>query len=357
MHISKKYKINQSGFTLIELMVGLVIGLIATLVIMQTLSLFEGQKRTTVGTADAQVNGSIALYSIQRQVQMAGYGLPIYDANSLKNDSPLKCNPSTIDHDANAGTAKVDLFPIAIADGGVGGSDQITVRYFPNPNGGLPVNVITIAGSILGVDNTLGCANNDIALVVHGTTCNAARVSSTNANLAADTTHITLTGPDVASMTTGPGANYARLSCLGSLTQFTFRVNANQLESNNSPVISEIVNLQAQYGISATATSNQITQWVEPTGATWAAPTVANRNRIRAIRIAVVARNGLQEKTNVTTAAPIAWPDVPAVAPITVASPAPVIDLSGTANWQQYRYRVYETIIPLRNLTWSGQWL
>ncbi len=355
MYLSKKYKLNQSGFTLIELMVGLTIGLLATLVIMQTLSLFEGQKRTTAGTADAQVNGSIALYSIQRQVQMAGYGLPIYDANTLKNDSPLKCSPSTIDHDANAGTAKVDLFPISISDGGVGGSDQITVRYFPNPNGGLPVNVITIGGLILGVDNTLGCANNDIALVVHGTTCNAARVNDTD--LATDTTHITLAGPDVASMTTGPGANYARLSCLGSLTQFTFRVNANQLESNNSPVIAEIVNMQAQYGVSATANSNQIIQWVEPTGATWAAPSVANRNRIRAIRLAVVARNGLLEKTNVTTAAPIAWADVPVAGPITVASPAPAIDLSGTANWQQYRYRVYETIIPLRNLTWSGQWL
>jgi type IV pilus assembly protein PilW len=323
-------------------MVGLVIGLIATLAIMQTLSQFEGQKRTTVGTADAQVNGSIALYSIQRQVQMAGYGLPIYDANSLKNDSPLKCSPSTIDHDADVATAKVDLFPIAITDGGVGGSDQVTVRYFPNPSGGLPVNVVTIGGSILGVDNTLGCADNDIALVVHGTTCTAARVN--DADLATDTTHVTLAGPDAASMTTGPGVNYARLSCLGSLVQFTFRVNANQLESNSAPVISEIVNMQAQYGISATASSNQITQWVDAAGI-WVTPTVTNRNRIRAIRLAVVSRNGLLEKTNVTPAAPISW------------AGGPAIDLSGTANWQQYRYRVYETIIPLRNLTWSGQWL
>ena len=32
----------------------------------------------------------------------------------------------------------------------------------------------------------------------------------------------------------------------------------------------------------------------------------------------------------------------------------PTIDLSpGDANWARYRYRVFETIIPLRNVIWS----
>jgi len=34
--------------------------------------------------------------------------------------------------------------------------------------------------------------------------------------------------------------------------------------------------------------------------------------------------------------------------------PAPSVDLSpGDADWAKYRYRVYETIIPLRNVIWS----
>ena len=32
---------------------------------------------------------------------------------------------------------------------------------------------------------------------------------------------------------------------------------------------------------------------------------------------------------------------------------APPIDLSADANWRRYRYRVYETIIPLRNVMWQ----
>jgi prepilin-type N-terminal cleavage/methylation domain-containing protein len=67
----------QKGFTIVELMVGLAIGLIATLVIMQTFSNFEGNKRSTTGIADAQTNGSIGLYMIQRELQFAGYGVPV----------------------------------------------------------------------------------------------------------------------------------------------------------------------------------------------------------------------------------------------------------------------------------------
>ena len=353
MYISKKINRNQSGFSLIEIMVGLVIGLIATLVIMNVITAFEGQKRTTTGNADAQVNGSIALYNIQRQVQMAGFGLPIFDASATANYSPLKCTSSLIDHDGNAGTANVDFFPISITDGGATGNDTITVRYFPAPNGGLPASVTTVAGLILGVDNNLGCTNGDTALVVSGTTCKAAIVNDTD--LATDTTHITLAGPDVASMVSG-----SRVSCLGSPAtrqEITYRINASQLESNGTPVISGIVGLQAQYGISASSTSNQVTQWVEPT-----AVTTANRNQIRAIRIAVIARNGLPEKppavTTVctSTTAPAtglcAWEG-------TSTSPAPAISAAALTamGGTNYRYRVYNTVIPLRNLTWSGAWL
>ena len=75
----------QYGFSLVELMVGLVIGLLATLVIIQVFSTFEGQKRSTSGSSDAQTNGSIALMSIQRNVQMAGYGLPLPMADKINS--------------------------------------------------------------------------------------------------------------------------------------------------------------------------------------------------------------------------------------------------------------------------------
>lgn len=116
--------------------------------------------------------------------------------------------------------------------------------------------------------------------------------------------------------------------------------------------------MQAQYGVSATANSNQVNQWVNATVGTWAAPTVANRNRIKAIRVAIVVRNGLMEKEDVsTTCTSTTAPNPSGVCAWdgSVYGQAPVIDLTATASWQKYRYRVFETIVPVRNMLWSRE--
>jgi len=45
-----------AGFSLVELMIGLVIGMVAIVVMMQVFSVSEGYKRTTTGGDDAQNN-------------------------------------------------------------------------------------------------------------------------------------------------------------------------------------------------------------------------------------------------------------------------------------------------------------
>ncbi len=64
---------HQQGFTLVEIMVAMVIGMLSIIIMMQMFSQFEGQKRTTTGGDDAQNAGSIALYGIQQNIQQAGY--------------------------------------------------------------------------------------------------------------------------------------------------------------------------------------------------------------------------------------------------------------------------------------------
>ena len=352
MLLNNKIPMRQTGFSLVELMVGLVIGLLATLVIMQVFATFEGQKRTTTGNADAQVNGSIALFTMQRDIQMAGFGLPVFN----KQNPPLKCNPTiTVDHDGVGGTPKIDMFPLSITDGG-GASDSIAVRYSRDDalsGSGIAVKVLDATNPV-GVDNNLGCNNGDVVLISAGTACAMTRVN--DADLAADTKHITLVSAAGAS-------NGASLACMGKWNQYTYAVVNNQLQRNDAssvtptPIVSEIVNMQAQYGISDTADNNKVTAWVDAS-APWDTPSVANRNRIKAVRVAIVARNGLREKTDVDGS--VACSSLTAANPTglcawagTVGSPAPEIDLSADADWKRYRYRVYETIIPLRNMIWS----
>ncbi len=64
-----------SGFSLVELMVAAVIGIIGTIIIFQVFSVFEGQKRTTTSGGDAETNTSIAMSAIEQAAQQSGYGL------------------------------------------------------------------------------------------------------------------------------------------------------------------------------------------------------------------------------------------------------------------------------------------
>lgn len=57
----------QAGFSLIEVMVGLVVSLLVSLVIMQVFAVFEGQKRSTSGTADAQTRQHRTVQSAARR--------------------------------------------------------------------------------------------------------------------------------------------------------------------------------------------------------------------------------------------------------------------------------------------------
>jgi type IV pilus assembly protein PilW len=338
----------QVGFSLVELMVGMTIGLLATIVIMQVISVFEAQKRTTTGTADAQTNGGIALYNIERELQMASYPLlPV--ANS-----PLECTTLTVNGAPDA-TIPNRISPVAIADGGAaaGASDTVTIRYGNSPTGGVPAQITAMGAPTANdatVGSNLGCQAGDTTVITNGTTCAMSTVTAI-----AGTTTVTLANIIGAVV----GTN---LACLGTWNEITYASNNGNLERTLAPnpavpSVAGIVNIQAQYGISAAANSNQVTQWVDATAATgWNAPTVANRNRIKSVRIAVVARNAKMEPATVTAACS----STTAAAPTglcawagSVASPAPVIDLSNDANWAKYRYRVFETIIPLRNVIWS----
>jgi type IV pilus assembly protein PilW len=320
-------------------MVGLVISLLATLVIMQVFSVFEEQKRSTTGTADAQTNGGIALYNFEREAQIAGYPL------MPTTNSPLECTTLTF-----GSTGITSISPVTITNGT---SDVVAIRYGDAPGGGVFSTIGTIVGTKLDSSSSLGCEVGNISIVTNNNVC---AMSTVTARIAGNVAASPAVQPSVTLQNATAAVTGGRIACLGAWNTITFAVTNGNLTRNGVIVATDIVNIQAQYGISTAANQNQITQWVNPTAPDWAAPTVANRNRIKAIRVAIVARNGNLEKTNVTQACSAinaanptglcAWAG-------TTASPAPAIDLSADANWQRYRYRVFETTVPFKNMIWS----
>lgn len=360
---------SQRGFSLIELMIGLIIGLIATLVITNVFSKFEQQKRITTGGADAQTNGSIAMYTMRRELENAGYGLPVFN----QEITPLRCPVNvTYDHDMNGATPEIGLSPVVITDGGAG-SDNIVVRYGSTMKSGASVEIQSVPNPTptLQLPTTLGCTKNDTALVMQEISnvtlrCAMGRVTevTTAPSQLIKLANISPSGTAV------PVSAGFKVACLGAWNETNFQINNNnQLMRTGAtvtpaspdetampnatafPVVADIVSIQAQYGVSQIDTSNLVTEWVNATGI-WnaGALTVANRNRIKAVRIAVVARSPLREQVAVSQNCDGA---AIGLSRVCIWNETTNVNLTADANWQNYRYKVYETIVPLRNVMWN----
>jgi type IV pilus assembly protein PilW len=110
-----------------------------------------------------------------------------------------------------------------------------------------------------------------------------------------------------------------------------------------------IVNLQAYYGLDTDADGSIDTfTAVTPTSnAGW--------RQLVAVRMAVVARSGQFEKEDVTHAEP-QW-DVGAAVPVDSSvncggSKCVTLKVSHLAAWKRYRYKVYDVVVPVRNMLW-----
>jgi len=112
--------------------------------------------------------------------------------------------------------------------------------------------------------------------------------------------------------------------------------------NNTDPMASNIVFMKAQYGI-APIGSQTVNQWLDATGATWANPVNADIPRIKAVRLAIVARNSQYNRDTVTASPLTLWTD----------GGVPTKTMSLTADQQHYRYKVFQTVVPIRNMIWA----
>ena len=347
---------------IIELMIGLMIGLLTTLAITVVLTTSEGQRRATMAGEDAQVSGALAMHALQRDIRRAGYGLA---ANPAGLGCPI--NGANISGVAPPAT----LAPVLIIDGANGGPDTlqllssskqgVSVPVFVTENHGQALTTFTVRSSFSVVANDWLVAVPEVW--VSGTSeCvlfKAATVNSTP-NVA----WTTITHADLSAYS--PIAGYPAKSYLVNLgptvARRTYSVSANSVlqvtdfpSVTASDVFPEIVNLQAYYG--KDTNGDGVIDAYDT-----AAPTTATGWRqILGVRLALVARSTQMEKEDVTTAGNVEW-DVGTEIVITGAVDCSSgsggkclrIKVDHLANWQRYRYKVFDTLIPLRNLLWNS---
>jgi type IV pilus assembly protein PilW len=111
-----------------------------------------------------------------------------------------------------------------------------------------------------------------------------------------------------------------------------------------------VVAVRAQYGRDTTATMDAIVDVYDQT----TPATACAWSRVSALRLGLVSRSALLEKDAVTGTAtglvpPPAWAGS-AAAPFDMAQAA----LATGQSWQNFRYKVFETTVPQRNMSWMG---
>ena len=355
------------GMSLVEILVAAMIGLIGITVIMQVFAVADQQKRTTSGTSDAQISGNLALFGIERDLRYAGFNLVTNSTNMLG------CLTHVYDRTRPAGNLDytVTMAPVTIVAGAGATPDQVTIVYgnsatvieptrfsaaaasgadFPTRNaaGYLVGNVVVAseAGKDCSLGEITGFAAN-VNTIKHE---NGASYSYTNDGgvVTVTETHNKMGGLGIAY------TDSAYLFALGrSPVIRTYLISNDRLVTqsllpyipaqdtdldgfSDAQIAPGIVQLKAQYG--KDLDGDRIVDTWDTTTPT----TAAGWLQVRAVRIGLLARSGQYEKTAVTGTAPTWYGGA-----FTMANPA-----DGT-NWRNYRYRVYQTVVPLRNMIWS----
>jgi type IV pilus assembly protein PilW len=363
----------QRGFSLIELLVGMLVSLLCMLAIMAAFAVYEGKKRSTTTGNDAQQNGSYALYALERQLRTAGasivqgynyglWGCPV-TAYTTTTGGKLQTLPAQSalpsPFTSSGWPLTTRLVPVLIASGGSGNSDVIGVT---GGNSALQVFKIAVSSATstdsVVVGNSLGIMTGDYLLgTLSDGTCALAHLTASSTATQVSSTTLTL---DAANSPSTGLKNATYLFDAGSAPIFTLYgvdSSSNSLVSYDllqrpvnsqaatvTPIADGIVQMKALYGVQTSSTS--AIQWVQPTG-DWSIATLTASTsmaakamgQIKAIRVAIVAQSRLPERsTDYTGNTTLTlFPDLDSTLQYSVTTST------------QYRYKVFDTTIPVRN--------
>lgn len=345
------------GLGLTDLLVGLAIGMLATLVVLKVGVLFETRRKATTGIADAQTNASLALAYLARQLRMAGHGLGPPEA--------LGCTVRR-----SSGTALLPdwkLWPVTLIDGKDGAPDKLLILSSGQTQSIASARLITdhaVGARTLMVNSTLGMNAGDSLLLYDSGNpeCLLIRISETPTS-DYRVNHSLLPSGLVTAATYRAGTavinlgntRYQRFSIDSPDQLMAERHNPDDDTWQGGALAIQIVNLQAQFGYDARSSpsgSPQVTRWsavaLDANG-DGIAGDANDKRRILAVRIAIVARSAQYSDQGCQAETPSWWAanetsGVMELVPIAV---------NTRADWACFRYRVLQTEIPLRNLIWS----
>jgi type IV pilus assembly protein PilW len=394
------------GMSIIELMVAMAVSLIGTVVIFQVYAVNEDVRRSSTAGSDGQTSGLQALMLIERELRHAGYGI---------NDSKLwGCRMVTYDNQRVPNfPPPYPLAAVTITSNPGNIPDVMNVMYGGTTNTAAAVKFSGPMFNLTDFPNvgySYGYLAGDMIILApadgFSAPCTIAEVTKVNGlelqtNIGTYTTDPLLGSVTKLARWNNPAGtptvydDTAKAINLGNLlddsrpprfNQITVQTGLADPSQNNKlviqnlwgqmpsfiPIAEQIVQFKAEYGFDDGVANGTVTSspFVKGDGIvdryTTASPPTPSPDwqYVRTVRIAVVARSAQPFKPTTGTACdatlafdpnpanttyPVRWafgPDAPNGRPI---------DVTNTADWQCYKYQVFETTVPLRNVLWSPQ--
>jgi len=353
-----------AGFTLIDVLVGSTIALVAVVVIANVFTASESAKRNVVALGDAEVTAVLATSALGQQLANAGSAIAFAARELDRCDDPGDANLTR-----NFAKSWRPV-PVLVIDGGsperpdsiaISGSGATTL-FFPapvvatasgryrvrSPNGFHPRAagersdlIVAIERPSSGTRGSCAAARADRVKDASGTCRGCVDIAFTGAGLAAPAFVFNM----------GPADDVTKLHYDVDVAKAALRQTRLVDDTGApsaaapTPIASNVVLLKAQYGIDADG-DGVLDAWVGATGA-WAPDKVMAApfdvvDRIVAIRIGIVVRS---EQFDREFREDVAWSlfegALSGVFPQSASPPG---------NW---RYRTHEATIPLRNVLWN----
>ncbi|MDR0769587.1 MAG: PilW family protein [Burkholderiales bacterium] len=358
----------QRGVSLIEIMVAVTIGLLAIYAIYIVYGNSEKTKRNIVSIGEAQISGLYSVFLMNRKLSSSGGGVLTNAAAALLRNCPAG---DGVDGDA----ATLLPVPVAIDDDGDDGSgggrsnSKVFVTYSTSSLYPLPL-AANFDGTDLVINAPLGFRPNSVLYVIGDGGCQAVQVAG-----------VTMGTPELGQATVALGGvdlsgigDVRQVVDMGSLERSIISLRGDVLQiqrwvlvagssvfqtdpEGSDPVASNVMGFYAQYGLD-TVGAGAVTQWQDvSTDSSWASggvvtKTPAQIGQIKAIRYGLIVRADEPERDyDRSETVRLFCPSVPPAA-----CPAGAIvrtfnnpDSKGLG----WRYRAYETVVPIRNSIWS----
>lgn len=335
------------GASLIDVLVGLALGLLCMVVMYQAFLALDTARRNASAAADAESGGAFALHALTVHIGNAGAGLALA--------APwLDTCPATPD-------SATTLRPIAvlITDGGAADRpDSIVVRQSLAPYGA-PAALASAApaGAPLRVESPEGFAAGDRIVAVSRTgTCATADITAAGAPVVGV---IELTSSPIA-VDLPASTVLVNLGRTGESAVTRYDVAAGNLRSTDigngdapAPLAANVVNAKFQYGIDADG-DGALDTWTSATGA-WSAANVlaaphAVLTRIKAVRIGLVVRTEERERARTRSER---WVLFDCEFADKAACPERLEGTVAPTSAGGYRYRTFERVVALPNPLWN----